>query len=352
MHEFEIHKRLEQAVAERVFPGCVVGTVNRADERTLLPYGHFTYDTDSSAVTGETVYDVASITKSVPLGLLALKLIEEGRLSLDDRVITYLPEIQTRGAGEARIRDLLTYTYALKKNPDPTFTLERSTADSIRKYLFTAELAFDPGTRYQYSNAPANLLGFILERIADEKLYALAQRMLLEPLAMRLATFAPTLPSSIPPTEITSWRGEIQGVVHDEQAYVLQRGGQDSGAAGLFASASDLLNVAEMILGEGIFRTQRLFAPGSIALMRNNALADIGASSGIGWELNEARFMGNHCRPTTFGKTGFTGTSLVIDPERGVAFVILSNRTYPERTDTVGINALRRDISDIVLGTL
>lgn len=352
MSESLIRSRLRRAVEDHVFPGCVVGVLHKTGERTLLPYGQFTYDADSPVVRAETVYDVASITKSVPLGLLALKFIEEGRLSPNDRVITYLPEIQTPGVEEATIRNLLTYTYVLKKNPDPTFTLERSTADDIRRYLFTAELAFAPGTRYQYSNTPANLLGFILERIAGEKLYALAQRMVLEPLSMRLATFAPLLPSSIPPTEITSWRGEIQGVVHDEQAYVLQRGGQDSGAAGLFASAGDLLNAEEMILGEGVFRTQRLFAPESMALMKNNAIADIGASSGIGWELNEPRFMGTLAGSQTFGKTGFTGTSLVIDPEKGVAFVILSNRTYPTRSNADAINQLRRDISDIVLSTV
>ncbi len=315
--------------------------------REIISAGRFEYDAASPEVQAETVYDVASITKSVPVGLLALQLVERGKLSLDDRVIDLLPEVTTAGAEVALVRHLLTYSYVLKKTEG--FSFEWASAQDIFNFLFSGELAFMPGTQYQYSNTPFLLLGLIIERITGEKLYTLARERVFEPLNMRYATFAPVNADSIPPTEITSWRGKVQGVVHDETAYILRRDGFDAGCAGLFTSADDVLNVAEMILGDGAFRGARLFEPETVPLMETNALGAIGTWSGIGWELNTPRFMGQYSHEHMLGKTGFTGTCVVIDPKSKKAFVLLSNRTFPKRPPNVdAINAVRRAVADVI----
>lgn len=346
----EIKRRLQRAVEERVFPGAVVGLIS-GGERQFVPAGRFTYDLRSPTVTAETVYDVASITKSIPVALTALTFIERDELKLDDQIIKYLPEIDIKDAEKGLIRHLLTYTYVLQKNPDPNFTYANFKAADVFDFLFHREFEFLPGTKQKYSNTPFNLLGLILERISGEKLYSLCAKMILNPLRMRHSTFQPADKKSIPPTEIIDWRGEIQGEVHDETAFILQREGYDAGCAGLFSNADDLLNGAEMLLSNGTFRNERVFKEETITLMTTNALPNINGRAGIGWELNEPKFMGRYAHPHMIGKTGYTGTFLAIDPLRKKAMILLSNRTYPRRNDNGAVNRVRSDISDIVFGT-
>ncbi len=343
-----IRERATKAIADKVFPGCVVGITNKTGERNILPFGNFTYETDASPVLENTVYDTASITKTIPVALIALKFVEQEKLSLEDKIMEYVPEITTPHADEALIRHLLTYTYVLKKNSDPNFSYEHLQAKDVLDFLYKRELEYLPGTHYQYGNAPANLLGVVLERLSGEKLYTLAQKMIFEPLGMHDSTFHLINKELIPPTEITSWRGEIQGIVHDETAYLLQNGGFDPGCAGLFSSVGDLLNVAEMTLNEGLYKGDKIFDKRTIDMMKSDALEEIGQSHGIGWELNQPRFMGRYTNESMIGKTGFTGTCCIVDPISGLAMVLLSNRTYPKRGNSDAFYALRRDIADIV----
>lgn len=343
-----IRQRLEKGVQEKVFPGAVVGVVRGNGARALISVGTYTYEAGSPHVKENTMYDTASITKTIPVGLIALKFIEEGKLPLEDQIIKYSPEITIPNAEKGLIKHLLTYTYMLKKNSDPHFSYEHLTAKDSLEFLFTTEFAFLPGTQFQYSNTPANLLGIILERISGEKLYILAQKIIFDPLEMQHSSFAPENRKDIPPIEISLWRGEIQGEVHDDQAYVLQKGGENPGCAGLFSSAGDLLNVAEMVLNKGVYKGSKIFDTQTILLMTTNALEDIDQSCAIGWELNQTGFMGQYSHEHMIGKTGFTGTSIVIDPHTQQACVLLSNRTYPKRTNAEAIRAVRRDIADII----
>lgn len=344
----KIEARLRKAIDDRVFPGAVVGVLVDG-KRQHMAAGRFTYDAASPEVTADTIYDVASITKVVPVALTAIDFIEQKRIDLDDQVVTYLPEIDIKGAEKGLIRHLLTYTYMLQRHPDPNFSYERYTAKDVIDFLFHRPFEFLPGTRHKYSNTPFNLLGLILERISGEKLYTLTRKIILDPLAMVHSTFHPTNKKSIPPTEITAWRGEVQGEVHDETAYIGQKEGYNPGCAGLFSNVDDLLNVAEMVLKKGFFRGKRLFKEETVTLMTTNALANIGESASIGWELNQPYFMGSYAHEHMIGKTGFTGTSIVIDPKKEKAVVMLSNRTYPHRIQNGATNAVRSDIADIVL---
>ncbi|HSX02574.1 MAG TPA: serine hydrolase domain-containing protein [Candidatus Saccharimonadia bacterium] len=340
---------MQQAIADRVFPGAVVSYV-RGGQTTVLPVGHLRYD-GAEAVTAETVYDVASITKSIPTSTLALCLIDEGRLGLDDRVIKYVPELQNEYRDQLLVRHLLTYT-AVWDVPGGLSAVARSGAEAVRQALLTAPLLAPPGQRYFYTNPPAILLGWIIERICGRPLDEVAAERFFGPLEMAHTTFRPeTLPGAvIAPTEIDD-RGEVCGQVHDEAAWALRQAGQVAGNAGLFSTAPDLLRFAEMLLAGGRLDGRRCLSAETVARIPVNQVAELGACAGLGWELGQPAFMGARGSDRLFGKTGFTGCFILIDPVKQAALVLLSNRIHPQRPpNREAINAVRRAIADLVFG--
>ncbi|MEJ0053569.1 MAG: serine hydrolase domain-containing protein [bacterium] len=347
--ESALRNRLIRAIEERVFPGAVVGIVGRDGKREIFAEGRFTYEPESPRVMADTSYDVASITKSIPTSSIALKLIEEGKLSLDDKLVTHLPTYKNNYTHETLIRHLLTYAI-IPDFPTPGFDVTKATAQEIGKNLPHVNLKARPGEQAKYSNLPALLLSLVIENITGSTVDKVGHGYFFKPLGMTNSTFFPRDQKSIPPTEIDEWRGLVQGFVHDETSFVLEKE-HPMGCAGLFTNVPDILIFLEMLLNEGSLSGIKYFEPATVAQMHTNQLSLPGVSMGLGWELNEPRFMGNHVRPSTFGKTGFTGTLCVVDPERETAFAVLSNRTYPKRSSPDAINELRRDISDIVLGT-
>lgn len=321
--------RAERAIENRVFPGCVIGSVRRNGEREVLPFGNLRYE-DSPAVEAEFIYDVASLTKAIPTASLALLFIDRGKLKLTGKLIDYVPEYSSSYREAVTIEHLLTYTVG---GPQLSL-LKDKTPDEILQSAYSYECANKPGSTFTYSNAPALLLGLAVERAGGKTLDALAQEYFFGPLKMNNTTFFPmrnrAIYRPIVPTEIVDGK-EICGIVHDESARVFARTGRAVGHAGLFSTALDILNFLEALL-QGEYP----------------AIVD-GAQKGWGWELNQP-FMGKYAGPHTFGKTGFTGTSCMCDTEKGVALVILSNRTYPVRPkDRSPIDAFRADIADLVL---
>jgi CubicO group peptidase (beta-lactamase class C family) len=312
--------RVQQALDGKVFPGCVIGTIRANGSREILPFGALTYD--GEPVSEHTVYDLASVTKSIPTASLTLQLMSAGAFSLGHTVKMFIPELQNDFG--ATIEDLLRYRVhglALSK-------LRVHTFEELRAH--TLERGFDgPPGESVYTNLPAFLLGMVLERVGGESIAALAQRHFFGPLAMDGTTFFPSV-GDCAPTEV-DLRGEVRGLPHDESAYLFAKARRTAGHAGLFSTASDLLTF-----------TEALIAGAYPAIVE-------GAEYGFGWQ-REGDLFGSHPREHVFGKTGFTGTSLTVDIERRTALVILSNRTYPTRpADSFAINALRKDIADIVM---
>lgn len=326
----DIKARVEQAIAEKVFPGCVIGTIRSNGTREILPFGRFTYDENSPEVREDTIYDVASITKSIPTALLALMLMKEGKLLTTDRVVEYLPELKNDHG--ATVGDLLTY----RVHGVPLSTLKEKSADEILEYVFTHGFDAPPSGESTYTNLPALLLGLVVERITGEGLDALARKTFFEPLGMNRTTFFPeNFPKDeIVPTEIEAWRGLVQGQAHDESAYVFAvQAKRAVGHAGLFSTAPDLLDFLEALLR------------GKLEYVSE------GARKGWGWQVDDPSLVSTHASLHTFGKTGFTGTSILCDIEHGIAFVILSNRTYPKRpAGYSAISTFRGNIADIILG--
>lgn len=326
-----IAERAEQAIEHGVFPGCVVGIVRTGGERVVYPFGAQSYDSYVRPVRAETIYDLASITKSIPTASLALVLAEEKKMSLDDTVRRYIPEMANDYG--ATLRDLLLYRVTGPRLSE----LRAETPDDLITAIYMHGFNGPPG-QSTYTNLPALLLGIAIERAIGTTLDVLARRYFFDPLKMRNTAFFAGHPiSHVAPTEIDDWRGLVQGMTHDESAYVLAKSGRVPGHAGLFSTVPDLLAFLSMLL-EQRDDTAR-------AIVR-------GAQQGLGWQIAHP-FMGRERSEKTFGKTGFTGTSLVVDMERRVSFVILSNRTYPQRpANDERIAEFRRDIADIIFSLL
>lgn len=331
-----IKARADRAIAEKVFPGCVIGTVDTKGERRVIPVGTIIYDSAES-VREDTIYDLASITKSIPIASLALTIMQEEptRLNLVGKVVDYLPELQNDYG--ATIEDLLRYRVTGARMSE----LKLKTFEEIRTHVL--ERGFNrPPEKEEYTNLPAFLLGLILERVTGKILPVLAHKYFFEPLGMNDTTFFPHDINRIAPTEIVDDK-EIKGIVHDESARIFARARRAVGHAGLFSTVPDLLNFLGAII------TAHHNTDDYSNVLKNMRIVADGAQSGLGWEANR-EWMGSSRTQTTFGKTGFTGTSVLCDTGKGIGLVILSNRTYPKRPpDNSAINSFRADISDIVL---
>ena len=301
---------LAGCIEDKIFPGCAVGVVTRG-QRSIVTAGKITYDDSAPKVTEETVYDVASITKAVPTSCLALKLMEEGRIGLRSRMTDYVPEFEGPFREQVQIEHLLTHTL------DFDFRLsdkKNLPSQEILRAVFSARLRTPPGATYCYANATSILLGLVVERVFGQRLDKAAHRCFFGPLEMNHTTFFPEKPDrpSIAPTELDPWRNRvICGEVHDESAWAL-RPTVVAGSAGLFSTVSDLLIFLAMLLTGGNAYGRRVFRPETIRLMSSNALPYLpGVSTALGWELDQAAFMGSYRTASTFGKTGFTGCAMV-----------------------------------------
>ena len=196
------------------------------------------------------------------------------------------------------------------------------------------------------------LLGIVLNRLTGKSLQKLGRETFFEPLGMERSGWDPLeqFPKEqIMPTEECAFRGRtIQGEIHDESAWVLRRL-FPVGSAGMFSTVPDLLRFVKMVLNNGVYEGRTIAPAGLLDMVSQNAFApEVGAETALGWELNAERFMGKRRSPRTFGKTGFTGASIVADPERGAAAVLLSNFTWPHREPSADrINQFRAALSDL-----
>ena len=300
-------------------------------------YGHLTWSAASRAVDPEsTLYDLASLTKVVATTPALMLLVERGRVRLDAPVATYLPELQGTRTAAVTMRQLLAHTSGLRADiPDPVLKALPDSAAVMRRVLSEAPRVA-PGTRVIYSDLNAILLGAVVQRVTGEPLDAFVARELFAPLGLAATMFRPPvrLRSRIAPTGV--WRGHpVAGVVNDGSAFKL-RG--VSGNAGLFASAMDLARFARFMLREGALPDgRRLLKRETVRLFTAKA-ADFGHGSearALGWQAlptgETVSSAGTLFGPRSYGHTGWTGTSLWIDPDRDLFVVLLTNRAYAPR---------------------
>lgn len=348
----KIKLRLERAIKERVFPGCVFGVMDRSGNAVVMPVGHFTYENDSKSVDADTVFDIASITKSLAGTSSLLKLVDEGKLSLDDKVVDFIPEFGNfENKKQVTIKHIL--TYSLEFELPPMSSLKDLSPEELYKKGVEAPLRAEPGLRYFYTNATAGLFAPIIKAVTGKRIDQYADESFFAPLGMTKTTFHPEEMSKegIAPTEIDDWRGRtIQGEVHDESSYVMSKIGPVA-IAGVFSTTPDLLKFVRMLLAGGDCDGRRYFKEETIREMYTPQIPNA-EPVGLGWAIPSREILGCHFSSKTFYKSGFTGCHMAIDMEKGIGMVLLSNRTYPKRAkDQSSMNALRRDIADMILKT-
>ena len=379
--ENAIRALLQRAQTEGIFNKAVAGFI--------LPDGSTRIVTHNTPA--DTVFDIASLTKVCPTSTLALCYILEGKLGLDTKVADYIPEMQTNYRDDIRVFHLLTHSLDYRV---PMKTLRTLPPEGILDALFTYKFSKAPGADFNYGNPASVLLGMILQRIAGKDLQQQGRERFFEPLGMTRSGWDPLtrewnpIPKEeISPTEICEFRGrEICGEIHDESAWVLRKL-FPVGSAGMFSCVPDLLKFVKMVLNDGTAVNAageeiRVAPAGILEMVSRNAFTredaapfipagssnagdsdatgpnaagplSAGACTALGWELAQSKFMGSRVSPRTFGKTGFTGASIVADPVAGAAAVLLSNFTYPHREASADrIHAFRAALADAFFGAL
>jgi CubicO group peptidase (beta-lactamase class C family) len=293
---------------------------------------------------------MASLTKVIATTTITMMLVDEGRLALDAPLSRYLPEF-----GSTPERRRVTIGHLLRHDSGlPAWAPLWQTARGREAYLeqiVATPLEAQPGERFVYSDLGIILLGLAIERITGEPLDVLARDRIFAPLGMRDTRFNPLADIAartdrIAVTEIdTVFRmRHVRGQVHDENAFAL---GGVAAHAGLFSSARDLATFAQLLLGGGEVNGVRLLDE---AVVRRFTRQQSEASSrGLGWDTpSERSSAGDWFSSSSFGHTGFTGTSMWVDPERDIFLIILTNRVNPTRANNRHI-ALRRDLADVVV---
>jgi CubicO group peptidase (beta-lactamase class C family) len=341
---------LDSAIAAGAAPGAVLG-VSVAGQRYLYASGKLTPDQPAPAEP-TTVYDLASLTKVVGLTTAVMLAVDDGRLELDAPVQRYLPAFEGEGKARVTIRLLLAHGSGLPAWR-PLFQ-EAETRQEVFALASTTPLSSPPGTTDVYSDIGMIVLTQAVETVYHQRLDSLLARRIFQPLAMTSVGFLPTADRArIAPTELDLWRGRmLRGEVHDENAARLDG---VSGHAGLFGSAPDLLTFGEWML-EGWNGGTRVrvpaFPPSLIQEFTRRQNIIPGSHRALGWDTpSPGSSAGAFLSPTSFGHTGFTGTSLWIDPEHRLAIVLLSNRVNPTR-DNPAWAGVRARIADLVMTTL
>jgi serine-type D-Ala-D-Ala carboxypeptidase len=339
---------VQRALDDRIFPAAVVEVGRSQMPLWRQAFGALTFDPQATPAGDDTVFDLASLTKVLSTTLLVMREVERGRLGLDDRVATHLPEWQLEDRAEVTLRDLLSHCSGLPSHA-PLFESQRG-AEAFARAIAAMPLVYPPRTKAIYSDLDFILLGVILENAAP--LTEQFDTLRLQMGSIQDLQFHP--PASwkrrIAPTRHSALRQRLLvGEVDDENAWAI---GGAAGHAGLFGTASAVGDCARHLLQvldgrTGAFRqdtVERFIAKrGDIP----------GSSRALGWDtMLPTSSCGTRMSARAFGHTGFTGTSLWIDPERDVYVVILTNRVYPGAGDADGIRTVRRAVHDAVMDAL
>jgi CubicO group peptidase (beta-lactamase class C family) len=333
---------LEQGAA----PGAALAVGRYGRLVYLRGFGTTDYAAGAPAVDAATMYDLASLTKVVATTTAAMILEEEGKLDISRTVQSYLPEFNAPDKAAITVRMLLTHRGGLEAFA-PLWKDTRGRADYLAK-INARPLANPPGTKMVYSDWDFILMQDIIERITGTTLDAFVAARVFGPLGMTSTRFLPdttdaALMRRIAPTEKDSLRGQIHGTVHDPNAWAL---GGVSGHAGLFSTARDLAIFVQMLQNGGSYKSTHLLTVATIT--RWTAPQDPRSSRALGWDTpSDVSSAGRYFSPRSFGHTGFTGTSIWVDPERGVFVVLLMNRVNPRGLATRHTQ-LRRDVADVV----
>jgi beta-N-acetylhexosaminidase len=347
---------IDKAVADKAFPGATIA-IGFRDKVSFHAFGQLSYDNAAPPVTIDTMYDLASLTKVLVTTTLVAKLVEgdfPSPLDLDAPISRYLPEWasgpQPEWRSKVTVRSLMTHTSGLPPFKEYWRT-SKGKQDTLRM-IFAEPLEYEPGTKVVYSDLGIILMAEIIQRLTGQSLDQLAKQYIFEPLGMKHSMYNPPkqLWPEIAPTEFDErYRHRlIQGEVHDENAYAI---GGVSGHAGVFSTSPDLAAFCQMLLNGGVYAHNRILQRATIAeFTQPQALAQ--NTRTLGWVVpTEGSSSGHYFSAHSYGHTGFTGTSIWIDPDRQLFVVLLTNRVNPAR-ENMKIADVRPEFHDAVMKAL
>ena len=354
-----VYAVLDQAVHDGVTPGGVLAVGHKGRLLTVHPFGRFTYDEKSPEVQAGTIYDIASLTKVVATTTATMRLQQRGRLNLDMPIVRFLPEFIGGPAPDKRkqitVRHLLTHSSGLPAYV--RFFLDENIKNraQVLDQIYAIPLEYEPGSQVVYSDLGIILLGEILSRASGLPFEELIEREVIGPLGMTSTRYNPPRAERdrIAPTEVDSAfrKRLVHAEVHDENTFLM---GGVSSHAGLFSNARDLSAFCQMLLNGGIYGHKRLLKRDTIDYFtRKQSIPD--STRALGWDTPsqppDYSSGGKHLSANAYGHTGFTGTSIWIDPDKDLFIILLTNRVHPTR-ENGQIRDLRPAVADAVIETL
>jgi serine-type D-Ala-D-Ala carboxypeptidase len=341
-----VSRIIRRGISEGGYPGAAAVIGRRGAAVYSEGFGKLSWSAEARSVSpDQTIYDLASLTKVIGTTTAIMLLYDEGKLRLEDQVRSFFPEFSGGEKDFVTVRDLLTHRSGLPAGRD-LWRLAWSPSDARRMVLETP-LEYAPGTHYTYSDLGADILGFIAEKVSGKRLDTFLDERVFTPLGMTETRYRVPADarSRTAPTATISVRGySLQGDVHDENAAAL---GGIAGHAGLFSTAGDLSVFASMMLSKGVYKGTRIVSDSAVELFTRRAAG----SRALGWDTcagHNGGGCGRYLSASAFGHTGFTGTSIWIDPARDMFVVLLTNRVFdsrarrPERV----IADVRADVAD------
>jgi CubicO group peptidase (beta-lactamase class C family) len=339
---------MARAIASRAFPAATIEVGRRDRVLWNAAFGRLTYAPDAAATAPDTIFDLASLTKVIATATLVMRAIDAGTLSLDDRLAARLPAWRGADRESVTIADLLEHASGLTAYL-PFFRDHHGRAE-FERAISTLPLEYPPRTQSIYSDLGFMLLAFILEDVNRapfagqfDDLFPFQAE---EYPAFRLKGDTARIDKTrFAPTELDLWRGRLlQGEVHDENAWAL---GGAAGHAGLFGTAANVGAFARLVL-RGFSGDNTLANPATLARFATRSTVP-GSSRALGWDtMLPTSSCGTRLSPRAIGHTGFTGTSLWIDPALDLYIVLLTNRIHPTRENN-RIQQVRRDLHDAIV---
>ena len=339
-----INRVVQRGLDAGGYPGAAVVVGRKGATVWQKGFGHLGWTSDSPAVApDQTIYDLASLTKVIGTTTAAMILFDEGKLVLDEKVSYYLPTFGGGAKGEITVRMLLEHRGGFPAGRD--LWRHAHSPEEARQLVYDTPLEYRPDHGQVYSDLGADMLGWVVESAAGTSLDRFLAQRVFTPLGMHDTGFRPSdsLVYRIAPTEVSPPRGyPVRGEVHDENAFAL---GGVAGHAGLFGTAGDLAVFAQMMLNGGTYDGTRIIADSTVHLFTARA----SGSRALGWEVADGTHgAGTYLGANAYGHTGFTGTSMWIDPDREMFVILLTNRVHAARAKRPAkvISDVRADLAD------
>ncbi len=344
---------LEEVIGEEIERGTIPGAVLLVARSGRIVYegawGARALEPGPEEMTLDTIFDLASMTKPLATAAAVMRLVERGRVRLEDRVSVYLPEFAAGGKGGIRVSHLLTHTSGLPPGV-PVGTLQSRYGaycpEAVWWWICDHDPETGPGERFIYSDINYHTLARLIRRVSGMSLDEFTRTEIYAPLGMTDTGFYPEAGriARVAPTERVAG-GVLRGVVHDPMSRLV---GGEGGSAGLFSTAADIARYCQMLLNGGTYGGTRIFSPLTVRAMSEDRIV----GRGFGFDISSpyANIRGDLLGPFSFGHSGYTGTSVWIDPEQDLFVILLTNRVHPD--DRGSVVPLRSKVSNVVAAAI